>query len=113
MMTRIEIRFYLDENVENQIAKSLRTRSIDVLTTHEADHIGWKDEQHLEFARVEQRVIVTQDTDFLKLHAEEHPHAGIVYYKPQTRTPKQILRELLVIYEILQPEDMKNHIEYL
>ncbi|HVU10396.1 MAG TPA: DUF5615 family PIN-like protein [Phototrophicaceae bacterium] len=81
------IRFYLDENVENQIAKGLRTRQIDVLTTAEADHIGWKDEQHLAFARAEKRVIVTQDSDFLKLHARGESHAGILYYKPQTRTP--------------------------
>jgi predicted nuclease of predicted toxin-antitoxin system len=113
MTTKPEIRFYLDENVENQIAKGLRTRSIDALTTGEADHMGWKDEQHLAFARSEQCVIVTQDTDFLKLHAQGQPHAGIAYYKAQMRTPKQILRGLLLIYELLQPEDMKNHIEYL
>ncbi len=113
MTTKVEIRFYLDENVENQIAKGLRTLQIDALTTAEANHIGWKDEEHLAFALAEQRVIVTQDSDFLKLHAHGHPHAGIAYYKPQTRTPKQILRGLLLIYEILQPRDMKNHIEYL
>ena len=108
-----DIRFYLDENVENQIAKGLRTRQIDVLTTGEADHIGWKDIQHLVFALAEQRVIVTQDSDFLKLHAQGQEHAGIVYYKPQAHTPKQILRRLLLIYEIFEPEDMKNHLEYL
>jgi predicted nuclease of predicted toxin-antitoxin system len=106
-----EIRFYLDENVDNQIAKGLRTRQIDVLTTAEAEHRGWKDEEHLAFALKEGRVIFTQDSDFLKLHAQGKQHAGIIYCKPQTRTHKQILRGLILIYEILQPEDMANHIE--
>jgi predicted nuclease of predicted toxin-antitoxin system len=108
-----EIRFYLDENVDSQVAKGLRTRQIDVLTTAEAEHRGWKDEEHLTFALQEGRVIFTQDSDFLKLHAAGKPHAGIVYCKPQTCTLKQIIRGLILIYEILQPEDMHNHIEHL
>ncbi|MFN8450493.1 MAG: DUF5615 family PIN-like protein [Anaerolineae bacterium] len=108
-----KIRFYLDENVDKQIARGLRTRDIDVLTTGEADHIGWTDEEHLAFARAERRVIVTQDSDFLRLHAQGHPHAGIVYYKAQTRTLKQILRGLIMIFEILLPDDMEKHIEHL
>src|SRR5664279_5449150 len=97
-MTKTEIRFYLDENVSYQIARGLRTRGIDVLTTAEAGHIGWKDEEHLTFAFAEQRVIITQDRDYLRLDAQGKPHAGIAYYKPQTRTLKQILRGLILIY---------------
>ena len=111
MTTKTEIRFYLDENVDNQVAKGLRTRKIDVLTTAEADHIGWKDEQHLAFALEERRVIVTQDRDFLRLDTQGLPHAGIVYYKPQTRMLKQILRGLILICEVLEPEDMENRVE--
>ena len=112
-MTQTKIRFYLDENVENQVAKGLRTRQIDVLTTAEANHIGWKDVQHLAFALAEKRVIVTQDSDFLKLHAQGQQHAGIIYYNVQIHPFKQILRRLLLIHEILKPEAMENHIEYL
>ncbi len=113
MMTPNEIRFYFDENVKTLVAKGLRTRGIDVLTTADAGHIGWRDEAHLAFAQAENRVIVTQDADFLRLHASGHLHAGIVYYKPQARTVKQILRGLILIWEILDSDDMKNHIEHL
>lgn len=113
MTTKTEIRFYLDENVENQIAKGLRTRGIDVMTTAESGHMGWKDEEHLAFGLAERRIIFTHDDDFLRLHNQGKPHAGIVYCKQQTRTVKQILRGLILIYEILQPEDMANHLERL
>ena len=112
-MMPTEIRFYLDENADNQIAKGLRANRIDVLTTAEAGHIGWTDEEHLDFALAEKRVIFTQDRDFLRLHAQRRQHAGIVYCKQRTRTIKQILRGLILIYEILTPEDMQNNIEHL
>lgn len=40
-------------------------------------------------------------------------HAGLAYYKPQTRSIKQIIQGLLLIYDVLLPEDILNHIEYL
>lgn len=112
-MTTRRIRFYLDENVDNRIAQGLRTREIDVLTTAEAGNRGLKDAEHLDYARAENRVIITQDTDFLVFHANGVEHAGIVYYKPQTRSIKQVIRTALLIYEILTPDDMRNHVEFV
>jgi uncharacterized protein with PIN domain len=107
------IRFYLDENVANDIAEGLRHRGIDVVTTPEAGNMGLTDEEHLAFALAQNRVIVTQDSDFLILDSQGLPHAGIVYYKPQTRTVKDIISGLLLIYGVLSPEEMHNHIEFL
>ncbi len=108
-----KVKFYLDENVANAVAAGLRHRDIDVVTTIEAGHMGWADENQLQFASEAQRVIVTQDDDLLKLASRSISHAGIAYYKPQTRSIKQILRGLILIFEILNPEDMLNHIEFL
>lgn len=107
------IRFYLDENVDNDVAKGLRNRGIDVLTTPEAGNMGISDEQHLTYARTEKRVIVTQDGDFLGFHKQGIPHGGIVYYEPQSRSVKEIIRGLILIYEVLIPEDIVNHVEFL
>ena len=72
----------------NAVANGLRHRGIDVLITTEAGHEGWDDPQQLRFARVEGRVLVTQDDDLLRLVHEGADHAGIVYYKTQTRSPE-------------------------
>jgi predicted nuclease of predicted toxin-antitoxin system len=77
---KARIRFYLDENVNTSVAKGLRTRGIDVLTTPEAGNMGLRDEEHVAFALAENRVIVTQDRDFLVLSSQGVKHAGIVYY---------------------------------
>lgn len=80
-----EIKFYLDENVANAVANGLRHRNINVLTTPEAGNIGADDKTQLQFALSEERVMVTQDDDMLRLASDDVEHAGITYYKPQTR----------------------------
>lgn len=106
------IQFYLDEHVPRAVTEGLRRRGVDVLTAQEAGMLHAKDEQHLAFALSEGRVIVTQDADFLRLHAAGRPHAGIVSV-PQQTAVSTIVRGLMLIYDILGPEDMASHVEFL
>ncbi|MCC6801305.1 MAG: DUF5615 family PIN-like protein [Anaerolineae bacterium] len=107
-----EIRFYLDESVSNAVAGGLRTQGIVVLTTPEAGHLEWSDEQHLKFAREQRFVLVTQDDDFLTL-ARNMEHAGIAYYKPQTRNVKAILRGLFGLHRDITLEEMENAVRFI
>ena len=107
------IRFYLDENMAKEVADGLRTRSIDVITTPETGHMGFKDEEHMRYALAEGRVFVTQDEDFLILHSQQIPHSGIAYYKPRTVSNKDVIRGLVLIYDVLDAEDMINQVEFL
>jgi predicted nuclease of predicted toxin-antitoxin system len=74
-----KIRYYTDEHVAKTVIRGLRQRGVDVLTTPGANKLHASDEAHLKFALLEQRVIFTQDDDFLKLAAAGKEHAGIVY----------------------------------
>lgn len=107
-----KIRFYLDENVANSVAEGLRTQQIEVLTTPQAEHMGWTDEEHLAFARENQYVLVTQDDDFLTL-ARVTEHAGIAYYKPNTRNTKEILRGLFALHQQVAQEAMNQQVRFL
>ena len=78
-MTAVRIRFYTDEHVARAVVHGLQQRGIDVLTVQQAGLLGASDEQHLERARNEGRVIFSQDDDFLRLHATGGLHAGIAY----------------------------------
>jgi hypothetical protein len=60
----------------------------------------------------EGRVVVTQDADFLRLHAAGHPHGRIVY-APQQTAVGTIVRGLMLIHDVLTPEDMANHVEFI
>ena len=73
------IRFHLDEHVNPRVAAGLRLRGIDVTTTTEAGLLRTSDEDHIAFAVSQNRVIFTQDADFLRLHAAGISHPGIGY----------------------------------
>lgn len=59
-----KVSFYTDEHISNSVVKGLRLRGVDVLTTKEAGMLGATDEEHIAFAKKEERVIFTQDEDF-------------------------------------------------
>src|SRR5262245_16900140 len=113
MATKTEITFYLDENVARAVAEGLRTMGIDALTTPEAGNMELSDEEQLAYALSQNRVTVTQDTDLLVLHSQKVSHAGLAYYKPQTRTVKQLLRNLRTLHDNSSAEDMHNQVVYL
>ena len=86
------LRFHLDEHVPHAIAHGLRRRKIDVTTTTDAGLLQATDEEHLEFALRETRVIFTNDSDFLRLAASGVAHSGLVYCPPAKSKIGTIIR---------------------
>ena len=106
------IRFYTDEHVARAVVRGLRQRGVDVLTVPEAGMLGASDEEHLARAQAEGRVLFTQDEDFLRLHASGVVHAGIVYI-PQHTSVGEIVRGLILVFQVLDAEDIQGRVEYL
>lgn len=108
------LRFHLDEHVNPAIAKALRQHGIDVTTTVEKDLNSASDVRQLEFALSENRVLVTHDHDFLRLHQQQEVfrHSGIAYCH-QRRSIGQITRRLVQIWTIATPDEMENMVEFL
>jgi hypothetical protein len=112
-VTPSPIRFHLDENVDHAIAHGLRRHGIDVTVSSETGLLRATDNEQLAFTRGAQRVIVTHDDDFLILHRQGVPHAGIAYCHPDTLRIGEIIRGLLLIWGVMTPEEMMNHVEFL
>jgi predicted nuclease of predicted toxin-antitoxin system len=72
------IRFQLDEHVPHAVAEGLRRRGIDVWMADQASLLGAPDADYLARSLTAGRVLVTQDSDFLRLH-HHHDHADIAY----------------------------------
>jgi hypothetical protein len=106
------ITFHLDEQLHPAIAEALRRRTINVTTTPDAGLVGASDTAQLAFARATGRVMVTRDADFLALHRRGTPHAGIAYAHPR-RALGHIIQQLVLIWEVLEPDDMTNRLEFL
>ena len=106
------IKFYADEHVARAVVNGLRLRGVDVLTVPEANMMGATDVAHLELAARQRRVIFTQDEDYLRLHAQGVSHVGIVY-SPQRTPVGEVIRGLMLVYHLLTPTEMRNHVEFL
>jgi predicted nuclease of predicted toxin-antitoxin system len=107
------IRFHLDEHCPTALAEGLRRQGIDTTMSAEVGLLGASDEEQVAWALSQGRVIFTQDTDFLRLHAAGTPHAGIVYCHQQSLNLGTFLRGLVLVWEVYEPDDMRNHVEYL
>jgi predicted nuclease of predicted toxin-antitoxin system len=108
-----KIRFHLDENVNKAIAEGLRRRQIDVTTTPETGLIASTDEEQLRFAHSQGRVMFTQDSDFLILHNSDFEHSGVVYCVKGSRSIGEILQGLILIWEVLEAEEIAGKVEFL
>jgi predicted nuclease of predicted toxin-antitoxin system len=107
------IRFHLDECCDPAIAHGLRRRNIDVTTLQEAGLIDAEDEQQAAHGLGKNRVVFTHDADFLRLKAVGVPHAGIVYRAKDTLSLGEAIKRLILIWEIYEPEEMVNRVEFL
>lgn len=100
--------------VPEAVARGLRARGIDCVRTNEAGNLSQHDGGQLEFARREDYVVFTRDSDFLELDAEGAEHCGIAYLPQQRRVSiGEVINSLCLVHDVLTPEEMKNRIEYL
>jgi uncharacterized protein with PIN domain len=106
------IRFHLDEHLPHALADALRDRGIDVTTSTDAGLLGANDPTQLDYALREGRVLVTRDSDFVRLARSGVDHAGIVFCPRRFRSFSQILNLLISIHDGSEAEDMLGRIEY-
>ena len=107
------MKFYLDEHIPKGVVEGLRRRGVDVLTVQEADRSGDSDEKQLAFATREGRVLVAFDDDFLRLDASGIPHTGVVFSQTGRRTVGELIESLMLIANVIESNEMKNHIEFI
>lgn len=107
------IRFHLDEHIDPAIARGLRRHGVDVTTTVEARLISRSDRAQLDYARASGRVIVTHDTDFLRMADQDADHPGIVYCHKTSYSIGEIIRRLILAYEILSAQEIRGRVEFL
>jgi hypothetical protein len=68
--------------------------------------------EQLKFAHETGRVLVTQDADFLRLHADGIGHSGIAFFR-QGKTTSDILRMLILLFDLLTAEEITGRVEFL
>lgn len=113
------IRLYVDEDaMDKHLVQALRARGIDVITALEANMIERSDEEHLDYATSQGRVLYSFNVaDFYRLHrsylAQGKPHAGIILAQQQHYSVGEQMRRLLRLIAVKSADMMKNSVEFL
>lgn len=114
---KLFIELYLDEDVSVLLAKLLRARGFEVITTtQDAKRLGASDKEQLEYAIRKEKVLLTHNRlHFEKLHKGysrgNKNHCGIII---ATRQNEYItLKRLLKILDNVSADEMKNQLRYI
>ena len=85
---------------------------IDVISVNEAGKRESDDEEILRFAKENNRVIITRDSDFVKLHRKGVEHAGIVFI-PKFLAVGKIIGEIEKVSMLYESEYIRNTIIFI
>lgn len=107
----------MDHHVHAAITEGLRRRGVDVITAYEDGTAELDDQGLLERATQLGRVLFSQDQDLLSLTHHwlqtDREFAGLVYAHQLNVTISQAIRDLELLARALDPEDMRNRIEFI
>ena len=100
------------------LMQALRSRGMDVTTALIEDMINRDDEEHLEYATIQERSLYSFNRgDFLRLHTQylqqDKIHAGIILANQQQHSVGEQMRRILRLSATKTPEDMRNWVEFL
>jgi len=109
--------FYMDHHVHRAITEGLRRRGIDVLSAFEDGHEADNDELLLVRATELDRLLFTQDQDFLEISARWQrtfrEFSGLVFAIQQRVDIGGTIEYLEMIALLKSAEEMRNSVEYV
>lgn len=115
----MRLSLYLDEDSWDQdLARALRARGVDVVTTLNVGMEGRSDAEQLEWATAQARAVCSFNRgDFFRLHTEYltqgRTHAGIILAQQQQYSIGEQTRRLLKLIAAKSAEEMSEQIEFL
>jgi hypothetical protein len=107
----------MDEHVHRAITAGLRLRGVDVLTVQEDERTGFADTLILDRATELQRVIFSQDADFLaeaaRRQSENVNFSGVIYAHQLLVSIGDCVKDLEIIAKAANCRDFANSVYYL
>ena len=108
---------YMDHCVKGAIIAGLRLRGVDVLTAREDAHHEVADPLVLDRAMELERVVFTQDEDFLRDAARRQergvPFYGVIYAHQDRVSVDRCIEDLQQIVEMEELENLVGRVIYL
>jgi predicted nuclease of predicted toxin-antitoxin system len=105
------MRFHLDESVTLKIGRGMRLQALDVTTSQEVGLLGASDEIQFEFAQREKRVLLTQDSDFLRIASRSMDHHGVIFFSSRHISIGSVILEAVALEH--SDESIRGIVKYL
>lgn len=115
----MRFRLYLDEDATvRALIRTLAARGLDVSSAVDAGRTGLSDEEQLEHAANDGRVLYSFNVgDYYRLHTEwieaGRSHTGIILVPQQRYSVGEQMRRILRINHELTAADFRNRVEFL
>jgi predicted nuclease of predicted toxin-antitoxin system len=114
------VKFYLDENLSDKIARAARENGVDVISSHECGRNNLIDAEQLRLAALDGRCLVTGDRDdYVALTwqcmADQTPHAGVLIVAHSLRQSDigGLVRALIAYHETHLGDHPAYIVDYL
>lgn len=104
-----EWHLFCDEHVHPVLVHLLKDAGFDVETVEDDVRKGIDDEEIASYVERSNRILVTNDTDFLR----SVPETGVIYYPEHDENPKKILRALESLRRYVEPEEIRGNVIYV
>jgi len=108
------LKLYLDQMFRVDVAEALRREDYDVVRTSEVGQARADDEEILQKAITENRILVTLDEhfgDWVILPLSQHP--GVIRLKVSPTTSSEVIKLLLPFLRVHSSEQFKDHLVIL
>jgi predicted nuclease of predicted toxin-antitoxin system len=98
-------RFFFDVHIAIEVVRQLRDKGVDIIHCGDVGLADADDEALLVYAIENERVMVSCDHDFQRLHHRwrkaQREHSGIVYFRmtDQCKSISVVVRELLFLHD--------------
>jgi microsomal dipeptidase-like Zn-dependent dipeptidase len=120
------IKFYTDTHIARAVTEQLRARGVDIVRCEEVGRADASDEEHLEYATEQDRVLITHDADFLRLNQtwqeQGQAHAGIMFVQSHLQGAEYvgpIIRAVIEFHDLMVggagsfDEDIANRVFFI
>lgn len=104
--------------MDDDFVRALRSRNVDVLTVADVNMLHRADEEQLDWARQNGRVIFSFNTrDFYRLHStlieQGLSHGGIILAPQQRYGIGELMRGVLKLINTKSSEEMQGQLEFI
>ncbi|MBI2659625.1 DUF5615 family PIN-like protein [Candidatus Woesearchaeota archaeon] len=98
------MKFLADENIDLPAVKALKRLGVDIVSIHDVEMRGYEDKEVLNYGEENERAVITQDSDLLRLHSKGAEHAGIIFLTEPLDTSRLIkeIQKIIMLFDNLE-----------